>query len=160
MITRAGIPLIALGLTTLSSRPPQARPIDRVGWLQGCWIQTSPQRTIEEHWMPPRGNSMIGMGRTVRGDSLVEFEVVVVRERGSDLVYEAHPSGQPSAEFVAESLGVASVLFANPAHDFPQRVGYRRVSADSLVGWIEGTMGGQNRRIEFPYRRTACYMRK
>ena len=106
--------------------------------------------------MPPRGNSMIGMGRTVRGDSLVEFEVVVVRERGSDLVYEAHPSGQAAAEFVAESLGVASVVFANPTHDFPQRVGYRRVGADSLIGWIQGSMGGQDRKIEFPYSRTEC----
>ncbi len=156
MITHYGIPLIVLGFATLSSRPPQARPIDRVAWLQGCWIQSSPRRTIEEHWMPPRGNSMIGMGRTVRGDSLVEFEVVVVRERGSDLVYEAHPSGQASAEFVAESLGVASVVFANPTHDFPQRVGYRRVGADSLIGWIQGSMGGQDRKIEFPYSRTEC----
>lgn len=106
--------------------------------------------------MAPRGNSMQGMGRTVRGDSLVEFEIVVVRERGTELIYEAHPSGQPSAEFVAESLSVASVVFANPEHDFPQRVGYRSLGPDSLVGWIAGTMGGQNRRIEFPYSRTGC----
>jgi len=160
MIARLAIPIVALGVAALSAAAPQARPIDRVAWLQGCWTQASPRRTIEEQWMAPRGNSMIGMGRTVRGDSLVEFEVVVIRERGSDLVYEAHPSGQPSAEFVAESLGVASVVFANPAHDFPQRVGYRRAGADSLVGWIAGTMGGQSRRLEFPYSRTECYIRK
>jgi len=85
MITRLYMPLIVVGLATLSSRP-QARPIDKVAWLQGCWIQTSPRRTIEEQWMAPRGNSMMGMGRTVSGDSLVEYEVVLVRERGNELV--------------------------------------------------------------------------
>jgi uncharacterized protein DUF6265 len=146
--------MTALGLATGAAA--QGQSIDRVAWLQGCWIQSTPRRTIEENWMAPRGHSMVGVGRTVRGDSLVEFEVVVVRERGPQLVYEAHPSGQPSAEFVADSVDAASVVFANPAHDFPQRVGYRKVSADSLLAWIEGTMNGQTRRIEFPYRRTEC----
>lgn len=134
----------------------QATSIDRVAWLQGCWITTSPRRTVEENWMPPRAHTMIGVGRTVRGDSVIEYELVVLRERGPQLVYEAHPSGQPAAEFVAETVGDASVVFENAAHDFPQRVGYRRAGADSLVAWVEGSMGGKNRRIEFPYRRTAC----
>jgi hypothetical protein len=48
------------------------------------------------------------------------------------------------------------VVFENPAHDFPQRVGYQRRGADSLVAWIEGTMQGQARKIEFPYARATC----
>ena len=134
----------------------QGTAIDRVAWLQGCWITTSPRRTVEENWMPPRAHTMIGVGRTTRGDSLIEYEIVVLRERGPQLVYEAHPAGQPTAEFVADTVGGASVVFENAAHDFPQRVGYRRAGADSLVAWVEGSMGSQHRRIEFPYRRIAC----
>ncbi len=130
--------------------------IDRVAWLQGCWQLTSGDRTVEEQWMAPLGKSMIGTGRTVRGDKLVEYELVIIREQDSTLAYEAHPSGQPSAVFMAKSIGGADVVFENAEHDFPQRVGYRRDGENGLVGWIEGTMNGKSRRVEFPYRRMKC----
>jgi hypothetical protein len=130
--------------------------IDRVAWLQGCWESVSPQRTVEEQWMSPRGRSMIGVGRTVRGDALVEYELVVLREQGGQLAYQAHPSGQPSATFLSKTVSATEVLFENAAHDFPQRVGYRRDGPDALLAWIEGTRNGQPRRVEFPYRRVTC----
>ena len=138
---------------------PQENPpvtIDRVAWLQGCWESVSPQRTVEEQWMAPRGHSMIGVGRTVRGDQLVEYEFIVLREQEGQLAYQAHPSGQPSAKFLSRTVSDTEVLFENPAHDFPQRVGYRRDGPDALLAWIEGTRNGQPRRVEFSYRRVAC----
>jgi hypothetical protein len=81
---------------------------------------------------------------------------VVLREDGGQLAYEAHPSGQPSTVFLSKTVGDAEVLFENPAHDFPQRVGYRRAGPDALHAWIEGTRNGQPRRVEFSYRRVSC----
>ena len=130
--------------------------IQRVRWLQGCWEAASPQRTVEEHWMAPRARSMVGVGRTVRGDSLVEYELIVLREQGDRLLYEAHPSGQPSAVFPSRAVSDSSVLFENLEHDFPQRIGYQRNGPDALLAWIEGTDNGQTRRVEFSYRRAAC----
>jgi hypothetical protein len=130
--------------------------VDRLTWLQGCWEAASPQRTMEEQWMAPRGGSMLGMSRTIRGDRLTGHELVVLREREGRLVYQAHPSGQPSAEFPLLTLGDSMVVFEDPQHDFPQRVVYRRPVADSLLAWIEGTANGQERRIEFRYRRVPC----
>ena len=134
----------------------QRAGIHRVAWLQGCWAVVSPELTIEEHWMAPRGTSMVGVGRTVRGDTLVEYELVLVREQGDQLAYEAHPAGQPAAVFLSREVSDSSVLFENLQHDFPQRIGYSRSGADSLLAWIEGTQKGQVRRIEFPYRRAVC----
>jgi len=134
----------------------QRAGVQRVAWLQGCWAVVSPERTIEEHWMVPRGKSMVGVGRTVRGDTLVEYELVLIREQGDQLAYEAHPAGQPAAVFLSREVTDSSVLFENLQHDFPQRVGYSRRGADSLLAWIEGTQQGQVRRIEFPYRRAVC----
>lgn len=135
---------------------PQAGGIDRVSWLQGCWQTATPRRVIEENWTAPRGRSMIGVSRTLRGDSLVEYELVVLRERDGGLAYEAHPSGQPGAVFTARAASDSSVVFENLAHDYPQRVGYRRLGADSLLAWIEGPSGGTTRRVEFPYARVRC----
>jgi Domain of unknown function (DUF6265) len=134
----------------------QAPGIDRLAWLQGCWEIVSPQRTVEEQWMAPRGGIMMGMGRTVRGGKLVEYETVVIREEGDRLAYEAHPSGQAPAVFLANGATDSMVVFENPKHDFPQKVGYQRTGADTLLAWIEGTEKGQTRRIEFPYRRAMC----
>jgi hypothetical protein len=96
------------------------------------------------------------MGRTVRDGRLVEYELVVIRKEGDALAYEAHPSGQKSAVFLARTVTETTVVFENPQHDFPQRVGYERTGGDALLAWIEGTSRGQSRRVEFPYRRVAC----
>ena len=106
--------------------------------------------------MAPLGKSMVGTSRTVRSDSLVAFEVMVIREQGEGLVLEAHPSGQPAAMFHSDAGRDSVVVFENLHHDFPQRIGYRRSSPDSLYAWIEGTMDGEPRRLEFLYRRALC----
>jgi len=148
--------ITALMLTAVGIAGAQQAGVDRVAWLQGCWESVTPRRVIEENWTAPRGGTVLGTGRTLRGDSLVEYELVLIRARQGRLIYEAHPSGQPSAEFTAREVSDSSVLFENLAHDYPQRVGYRKLGADSLLAWIDGTVGGKPRRIDFPYARARC----
>jgi hypothetical protein len=149
--------LLTAALAASATSPTTAAVgIARVAWLQGCWEAASPDRTIEEHWMAPRGASMVGVGRTVRGTDLVEYELVVIREQGEKLAYEAHPSGQPSAVFLSDSVTGTAVVFQNPQHDFPKRVGYERSGPDRLLAWIDGGPEGQRPRKEFPYRRVSC----
>jgi uncharacterized protein DUF6265 len=133
----------------------QSTKVEQVAWLAGCWEDSTAQRTVEEQWMAPRGRTMLGAGRTTRGDTLVEYEMVLIREQGGQLAYQAHPSGQPSAVFLLRAVSENEVVFENLQHDFPQRVGYRR-DGDSLRAWIEGPRNGQIRRVEFRYRRVAC----
>ncbi len=134
----------------------QQLTVDRVAWLQGCWRSTRGEATVDEQWMAPRGGTMLGMGRTVRGSKLVEYELVLIKEQDGRLAYEAHPSGQPTATFMATTASDSSVVFENPQHDFPQRVGYRRNGADALEAWIEGQANGKSRRVDFSYQRARC----
>jgi uncharacterized protein DUF6265 len=134
----------------------QQATVDRVAWLQGCWRSTRGEATIEEQWMSPRGGTMLGMGRTVRGSKTVEYELVLIKEQDGRIAYEAHPSGQPSATFMATTASDTSVVFENPAHDFPQRVGYKRNGSDALDAWIEGQANGKSRRVDFSYQRARC----
>jgi hypothetical protein len=57
--------------------------------------------------------------------------------------------------FTSASVSESTVIFENPTHDYPQRVGYQR-DGDSLLAWIDGTANGKSRRVDFPYRRVAC----
>jgi hypothetical protein len=146
---------LAAGLTSAAAAQSAPR-VHQLRWLAGCWVQREGGRTVEEQWMPPRGGLMLGAGRTVKGDSLVEFEQVRILERNGRLVYAAAPSGQAPAEFESIAVTDTSVVFENAAHDFPQRVLYRRAGADSLVARVEGTRGGRVRGVDFPYQRTSC----
>lgn len=134
----------------------QQMTVSRIAWLQGCWRSTRGETTLEEQWMAPRGGAMVGMGRTVRGSTLVEYELVLIKELEGMLAYEAHPSGQPSATFTAATASDTSVVFENAQHDFPQRVGYRRNGTDALDAWIEGQANGKSRRVDFSYQRARC----
>jgi Domain of unknown function (DUF6265) len=131
-------------------------PLDRIAWLGGCLELRSGDLVVEEHRMRARGGSMLGMSRTTSSKGLVEYELTLVRERDGALRYEAHPSGQPAAVFTAVAVTADSVVFSAPEHDYPQIVGYRRLGADSVLAWIDGTSRGKQRRVEFPYRRVAC----
>jgi len=129
--------------------------IQRVAWLRGCWEMSAPERIVEEQWMVPRGGSMMGMSRTVRGGKLVAYEMVLIREEGAALVYEAHPSGQPVATFRSTTVSASQVVFENPSHDFPQQIGYQLKEA-VLLAWIAGSQSGKSRRVEFHYKRVNC----
>jgi len=125
-------------------------------WMTGCWERRTNNLIVTEQWSFPRAKMMLGAGQTTRGDSTIEYEHTRIFERKGTLVYSAQPSGQAPAEFVADSVSGFSVIFSNPAHDFPQRVIYRRLTPDSLLGRVEGQRNGQIRGVNFSYRRVSC----
>ena len=147
--------LIAVWMALQAVAPSQSAGVEQVAWLAGCWQYVKGDRTVEEQWMAPRGHTMISTGRTTQGDTLAEYELVLIREHNGQLAYESHPSGQGSAVFLSRTVGENEIVFENLQHDFPQRIGYRR-DGDSLHAWIEGPRNGQTRRVEFPYSRVAC----
>lgn len=142
-------------LGAFSSRPSSAQT-SALKWMAGCWEHGTNKLVVAEQWSFPRAGMMLGSGQTTRGDSTIEYEHTRIFERDGKLVYSAQPSGQAAAEFVADSVRGLSVTFSNPAHDFPQRVIYRSLSADSLLGRVEGLRGGQVRGVNFSYRRVSC----
>ena len=137
-------------------RAQGAPTVAQVGWMAGCWEQSAGARLIEEQWMRPRAGLMLGVSRSVVGDSLREYEQVALFERGGHLVYAATPARQAPAQFESTAVSDSAVVFENPAHDFPQRIIYRRRGADSLVARVEGLRGGQLRGSDYPYRRVPC----
>jgi hypothetical protein len=143
-------------LIVLAGKAGAQSPVDKLGWLAGCWQQARPNGLVEEQWMSPRGGAMLGMSRTVRADKVSEYEHLRIYAAGDTLVYDAQPSGQARTQFKTVTASADEIIFANPQHDFPQRVAYKRVGKDSLVARIEGSMNGQNRVIPFPYKRVAC----
>ena len=147
----------ALALALAATPPPPAAEIDRLAFIAGCWTLTRPNGTkIEEQWLAPAGGAMLGVSRSVRDGKLREYEFVrILPAADGKLQFVAIPSGQAESAFPVKEIGDNTVTFENPQHDFPQRILYRLVDKDTLVAQIEGSVGGQARSADFPYKRCA-----
>jgi hypothetical protein len=145
----------AICLLLVAGALPAQRATDQLSWLSGCWERRTANGSVEEQWSSSAGGMLHGFSRTVRRDTVVAYEFVRIYPAGDTLVFEAQPSRQAKAEFRAVPPFVPEVVFANPAHDFPQRVIYRR-AGDSLLARIEGMRGGQLRVIPFHYAKVPC----
>jgi hypothetical protein len=144
---------LGLWLGAAGSADGRAEP---PAWLAGCWELRQGSRHAVEMWMPPEGGMMLGANRTTNDGQVREFEQLRLELAGDTLVYTAVPSGQSEAAFRSVEISDTSFVVANPAHDFPRRIGYRRQGADSLIAWIEGPGKDGVKRIEYPMRRMDC----
>ena len=139
--------IIMLALATGSAAPE---------WMAGCWSGTAGPITFEEQWTRPFGGQMMGIARTVKAGRVVFSEFMRIETKDGFLVYTPRiGSKQAPVEFRSKSQTDSEVVFENPAHDFPQRIIYRR-SGSELVGRIEGTDKGKERAENFPMKRVTC----
>ena len=145
---------LVLGAVPLAG---QTRPTDALAWLTGCWERRTATALIEEQWSSAAGGMLIGFAKTTVRDSVREYEFIRIYSVGDTLVYHAQPSRQQPAEFRAVPPYDSVVTFANPAHDFPQRIIYRRAGRDSIRARTEGTRNGQSRGVDYPYARAVCW---
>ncbi len=114
-IALAAVPLPAIAVTAMPD------------WISGGWEMQDGAVWADETWSPARGDLMIGAGREGFGNELRFWEVIrIIRKADGTLAYIAQPKGGPPVEFAMASTGDQSIEFANPAHDFPQRIRYWR----------------------------------
>ena len=148
--------LISMAVGTLSSAS-QKSGIDRLEWISGCWASDDGKERIEESWMKPAGQSMIGMSRTVAGGKTVFTEHLQIREANGQIAYiVALGMGAKPTVFKLIKSSDNEAVFENPEHDFPQRIIYRRESTDALFARIEGQEKGVNKAMDFSYKRSRC----
>ena len=130
--------------------------VNDFAWLSGCWDNQQGNRQRDEVWMKPNGGSLLGMGRAVVSGKTTEYEFMRIHQEADGIYFTAKPSGQPEASFKLVSLSGKRAMFENPKHDFPQRVIYGQNADGSLYARIEGEMNGQQRGIDFPFKRGKC----
>jgi hypothetical protein len=115
--------------------------------MAGTWTGPSGQSIVEEHWTQPRAGTMFGVNRTMQNDATVFFEYLRIEHRTDGVYYLASPNGRnPPTPFkmishIPSKIG-GRVIFANPEHDFPQRIVYQR-EGDVMTSQIEGMRSGR-----------------
>jgi hypothetical protein len=95
--------------------------VAQVAWIAGCREQSAGARLIEEQWMRPRAGLMLGVSRTVVGDSLREYEQVALFQRGEHLVNAATPARQAPAECASTAVSDSAADGTSPIAGCPAR---------------------------------------
>lgn len=144
----ASIAAIA-GLALAVAAPAQEAAPSMPGWMAGAWQQVDGDRWTEEYWTAPRGGLMLGAGRSGRGEALREWEAtrIQIGEDGKP-AFIASPEGGSPTRFALVSAGPTEIVFANPAHDYPQRIRYWRDGA-ALMAEVALADGGKARQWRY-----------
>lgn len=97
------------------------------GWLAGTWMMEDGAEWSDELWTDARGGIMLGVARTGFGSQLQSWETTQIKVKpDGSISFIAQPSGKPPSEFPMVLRSEAAIEFANPAHDYPQRIRYWR----------------------------------
>ena len=97
------------------------------GWIAGAWSMEDGANWADELWSAPRGEMMIGTGRSGFGPQLGSWELMrIVRKRDGLISFYAQPQGGSPTEFRMERMSEEAIDFVNEANDYPQRIRYWR----------------------------------
>jgi hypothetical protein len=146
--------LFVLAFPALGAPPAAVPGVADLAFLAGSWVTDAGPMRIEEQWLCPGPDTMIGMGRTVsvaKGKT-VFFEYLRIEARADGLVYVAQPKGGPATEFRLVRLEARAAVFENLAHDFPKRIVYTRGADGGLTARVEGDATDGEKAEEVAYR--------
>ena len=149
MIRLATIALVV----ALSTAPAlAAEPAVDLSWITGTWVQQEGGKIVRETWLAPVDGAIAGVGQTTRPGKSPRFEFMTITPEAAGPTFTAYVDGQPATPFVLKPGPAGEATFENLAHDFPQRVIYRRCGAD-LCARIEGLIDGKLQGMDWRYRR-------
>lgn len=146
------------------AKAPGPEAFAALAWLEGCWRGSVAGREFNEHWLPPRGELMIGASHTVHQGRTQGYEYLRIEVRSDGVYYVAAPPGQTEVAYRLVDRAVDNAVgrndevftFANPAQEFPRQIVYRRASEGWLYATVEGKVGGAPRQAIYPMRRIGC----
>ena len=144
------------GCATLAPLAQPGEPFDSaepsladLSWISGRWVREEDGEYLEEHWGEPRGNSLLGTFRWLRGDRAWLYEFMLIEELPEGIVFHLRHFGPGSVAWEEQDapmsyplarLSEREAVFENPEREDPRRFVYRR-SGDELEVRVEAPDG-------------------
>ena len=132
--------------------PPSSLPL--LHWMAGSWGASIDGVEMEEHWTTPRAGIMLGVHRDVFASGKGFFEFLRIEDGPDGPVYLASPLGREATPFPMVEIGDRRAVFANPDHDFPDRITYWMKDGDTICVRVEGEERDERRSKEWCWNRT------
>ncbi len=130
--------------------------LEKAGWLIGKWENNTPQGNLSETWSRKNDSVFTATTYFIMNNDTMFSESIELIENDGKLIYNAKVSDQNNGEpvpFTATQTTDKLIEFANPNHDYPNNIAYKRISADSVVAIISGIENGKQKHEEFGMRR-------
>ncbi|WP_294311685.1 DUF6265 family protein [uncultured Chryseobacterium sp.] len=130
--------------------------IQKTEWLIGTWENKTQRGSIYETWTKSGHNEFSGKSYSVKDKDTIVFENIRLVQENRKLFYiptvKTQNDGLP-VRFAAKTISKNQLVFENPQHDFPHIIAYTKITSDSLIAEISGTIDGQERKQTFPMKR-------
>ena len=139
--------VVCVGMLVLSEPARAAAP--DLSWLAGDWHRCKDGEIVEERWLGPRGDLLVGANLT-SAKGKASFEHLRIARSDDTWTYWASPMGRAAVPFRMVESGAQRAAFANPEHGFPARIVYWR-EGDELLARIEGTLRDQPAAVEWRF---------
>jgi len=135
-------------------KPGICQQIQNPNWLVGTWIIKTGEGSIAEEWKMVNDSTFSGKSVFVKAekDSILQ-ETLEFSFRNGSWHYISKVVGQNNnlpVSFRVIYLGKEEFISENTAHDFPQRISYRRLK-NQLFASIEGKRKGRYVKQNFDY---------
>jgi Domain of unknown function (DUF6265) len=138
----------------LMSTPGICQQTQNANWLVGSWLIKTGKGTIAEDWKMVNDSTYSGKSVFIKAekDSVLQ-ETLEFSFRNGSWYYISKVVGQNNnlpVSFQVIYMGKEEFISENAAHDFPQRISYRRVK-NQLFASIEGKSKGRYIKQNFDY---------
>ena len=153
-----GLAMLCVVLMLMPQASGQLLPLKSLRELRvltGTWKMQTGSGEIWEQWVAEQ-QQLTGMSYLVKGQDTTQLEDVRLYLHKGQLHYAPRTHGDNESKRVSFLLVKQTGLqfeFENRQHDFPQRIVYHFVGADSLHAWIEGIVDGRHHQQHYYYQR-------
>ena len=120
--------------------------LEKANWFLGRWENESAEGLLSESWKKENDSTFYGETYFVVENDTVFAEKIQLEERNGKLNYVVSVRNQNDEKPVSFELNKNSnkqLIFENPSHDYPTKITYNHVGADSLVAEISGMKDGK-----------------
>lgn len=114
-------------------------------FLEGRWkMPLEDSAYIMEEWHQINKDHFSAEVAIIRKDSITPNEKIVLQKRNNKYYYTPQVFGQNGdkpIDFELVSVKDNKYIFENIEHDFPQRIWYKKINANTLQAGISGAQG-------------------
>lgn len=148
--------LLILLISCNKSEKKETQKIDQLDWLIGTWENNSKEGQLSENWEQINDSTFNGQTYFIKGNDTLHNETFIVNQIKDSIFYIPTIKGENNDKPVIFTLTQSTekqFTFENPKHDYPTKVVYTQVSADSVVVEISGVVDGVFSSEKYPMKK-------
>jgi len=123
--------------------------------LQGTWRIETSRGTLYESWIKTNDTLMRSNSYKLKEKDTILLEQVSLQHTKKGIFYipVVKENNMNPVPFKLTSNSNNSFVFENPLHDFPKRIVYEIISADSLHAYVDGGLDDASKRSDYFFKR-------